>query len=116
MIDWMIEVLTIYKQSTTTIFRSIFLLDFYLKSEKQKLKIDELHLTGIAIMYISSKLEELKPLFLREIIEEIGKMKYSKEQILNKEKKILKILNFDINHPTIACLSSTMFASIGVVC
>lgn len=109
MVDWMIEVLTIYKQSTATMFRSIYLLDLYLKLEKERVKTEEFHLIGITIMFITSKVEELKPLVLREIIEEIGKSKFSKNQILNKEKKILKILKFDTNQVTIACFSSILF-------
>lgn len=109
MVDWMIEVLTIYKQSPSAIFKSIYLLDLYLKLEKERIKTEELHLIGISVMFIASKVEELRPLRFHEIFEEIGKSKFSKVEILSKEKQILKIFNFDINKVSIACFSSIFF-------
>jgi hypothetical protein len=109
MVDWMIEVLTIYKQSSSAIFKSIYLLDLYLKLEKESIKTEELHLVGITVMFITSKVEELRPLMLREILEEIAKGKFSKVEILNKEKQILKIFKFDIHIISIACFSAIFF-------
>lgn len=110
----MIEILSIFKQSEETIFRTIFLLDLYLKSEKSKLKTEELHIIGITIMFISSKLHELKPLTMKEIIQQIGKNKFSKKEILEKEKHILGILKFNINQSSLCCYLTTIYNLLGL--
>ena len=54
----------------------------------------EVHLTGVACMYIATKFEEVHPLKLRTVHEKIGHRKLSTESILAKESEILEALGF----------------------
>lgn len=100
MLDWMSEVLSIYKQSQATFYKSVFLLDLYYKKKQTRIQLKELHLNGIVCMFIASKQEEVNPLKLDTIINNIGKGKFSKEQLLDKELDILLTIQFDTNVPT----------------
>ena len=101
MIDWVIEVLDIFNQSDRTVFRSIFILELFMKRCKRVLNVKDLHLIGVVSMFIASKLEEVKVIKLKSIIVDICKYKFSKEEILNTEKKILIALNFSLNAGTL---------------
>ena len=109
MIDWMLEVLTIFHQSLETCFKSVLLLDLYLKAEKTPKSVSDLHLIGIIAMFLASKLLELTPLRLSQVIKDICKNKFSKDQILAGEKQMFKVLNFKLTHPSIFTFSSDLF-------
>ena len=59
MIDWMVEVLTTFKMSEQTFFVSVSLLDRFFKNAKKSLPSVELHLTGMAAMFLASKYEDI---------------------------------------------------------
>lgn len=109
MIDWMIEVLTIYKQNIATLFKALFILDLYYDSKKTAISIAELHLNGIVCMLIASKQEEVRPIKLGAMIETVGRGKFSKQMIKDKEVDILCTINFRTNFPTIYELLSCTF-------
>ena len=109
MVDWTIEVMGLFDQNNQTIFRALHLMDLFLKEEKQKCSIVELHLLGIVCMFISSKLCEVFPIRLARIVEDIGKNKFSKEVILGLERHVLRTIGFKMYHSTIHCFSSTIF-------
>jgi len=114
MIDWMFEVLTIYQQRESTIFKSIFLLDLYYANRKTKESLDELHLLGIVCMMIASKSEEVKYIKLDAFINTIGRGKFTKERILAKEVELLTIIGFRTSFPTIYELMCCAFRLIDV--
>ena len=55
MVDWMIEVLSSYKMSEDTFFRSVKILDSFFKKTKKIQEIKDLHLIGIAAMFSACK-------------------------------------------------------------
>ena len=77
MVDWMVEVLTTFKSREPTFFLSVSIMDRYLKNKKDPLTISDLHLVGIACMYISSKVEDIYPLRMSSVYEKIGHKKFS---------------------------------------
>lgn len=101
MMDWMIEVLKIYKQKEETIFKSFFLLDLYMSHRKTTIKTSELHLIGTVCMFIASKQEEIAPIRLNVFYEEVCKKKFTKEEIVEKEIEILKVIQFKTQFPTL---------------
>lgn len=109
MVDWIIEVLSLFKQSNETIFRAVHLLDLFLKNEKKSRSVKDLHLMGIVCMFVASKLCEVKPLTLQRVVCDIGKGKFSKDAILRTEKELLETVKFKLNHSTIYCFSSCLF-------
>lgn len=114
MIDWMFEVLTIYQQRDSTIFKSIFLMDMYYSNKREPVPLNELHLLGIVCMMIASKSEEVKYIKLDAFINTIGRGKFSKEVILAKEVKVLSTINFRTSFTTIYELMRCAFRNLDV--
>jgi len=92
MIDWMIEVLSVFKCSDETFFLSVHLMNSYINKEKNILKDENIHLIGIISMFISSKFEDKFPINLDSIYEKVAKKNYEKEKILKFEKHFFKII------------------------
>jgi hypothetical protein len=67
MIDWMVEVLCSYKCSEQTFFCAVFMMDEYFRKSPRRLKVSELHLSGVVAMWTASKYEEIYPLRLRTL-------------------------------------------------
>lgn len=109
MIDWMIEVLKLYNQKECTIYRCIFLLDYYLKKEKLKIPVKSLHLIGATCIFIGSKNEEVYPIKLDVLLDKILFNKFSKTDILRKELEILKTIDFKINLTNVFDVSKFTF-------
>jgi len=101
MMDWMIEVLKIYQQKEATIFKSFFILDCFLARHSGPIKSAELHLIGTCCMFIASKQEEVAPLRLNVVFEDVCKSKFSKEDIIETELRILRTINFQTQLPTL---------------
>lgn len=57
MVDWMIEVLSSYKMSEESFFRSVALMDAYLKSEDKIQDTKDIHLIGVSAMFSAMKFE-----------------------------------------------------------
>jgi hypothetical protein len=94
MIDWMIEVLSSYKMSEETFFRSTYLLDSYLKCSNHRLEVKDLHLIGITSMFSAAKYEEIHPFKLNVVYDKIARKKFRKDEILEKESEIIEALSF----------------------
>jgi hypothetical protein len=101
MVDWMIEVLSSYKMAEETFFRSVFLMDSYLRQSSHRLEVKDLHLIGVSAMFSAAKYEEIHPLKLSVIFEKIARKKFRKSEILDKESDIVKTLNFQLEAPSV---------------
>ena len=100
MVDWMIEVLSSYKCSNQTFFLAINTMDLYLQKTNVVHEVADLHLVGVASMFIASKYEEVYALRLSVIYEKIAHKKLTMEQIKRKEGEILKTLEFNLSNAT----------------
>ena len=95
MIDWMCEVLGVAFKNTCsdqTFFLAVSLLDRYiqaLETRSQVFKGSDLHITGIACIFIASKYEDVIPLHMSTVFSKIGHSKLSRESIIAKEQHIL---------------------------
>lgn len=76
MVDWMLEVLTTFKNSDQTYFLAVNILDRYFKLKEYSLPATELHLTGILSMFIASKYEDIVPLMMKTVVNKIGHNKF----------------------------------------
>ena len=69
--NWMIQVLRVFKKSTPkTYFLAVSIIDRYLEKkrlEKPEVVIDkkDLHLTTLTSIFISSKMEDIKPIYMK---------------------------------------------------
>ena len=82
--------------SEETFFRSVFLMDAYMKNCGVKLDVKDLHLIGVSSMFSAAKYEEIHPLKLSVIYEKIARKKFKKTEILDKESDIVKALDFKL--------------------
>lgn len=83
MVDWIIEVYGNYIGTSTeaTLFRAIGVLDLYLKNETEAFLSGDLHLLGVASIFIATKIEDIYHLSLSEMRNKISHMKFSEENI-----------------------------------
>ena len=101
LINWLIEVIKIYNQKEVTLYKTIFIMDLYLKKKKEKINLNTYHLIATTSLFISSKNFEKKPISLKELLNNILYNKFKKKEIIQKELDILYTLGFKLNWPTI---------------
>jgi len=112
MVDWMIEVFANYfaTASDQTFFMAVGLMDLYHKHSKKKLRESDVHLNGMAAMFISSKFDDVYHIPLKDFVERIGHSKFTGEEIKAKEWDILSTLNFNVNiHTQLDYLNRILF-------
>ncbi|XP_054160699.1 G2/mitotic-specific cyclin-A-like [Oppia nitens] len=97
LIDWMVEVTEEYKLHDQTLFFAVNYIDRFLSH--MSISRQSFQLLGTAALFIASKYEEIYPPDLSEFVY-ITDDSYTKHQILNMEKLILKALDFEISAPT----------------
>ena len=101
MVDWMVEVLTTFKNSDQTFFLAINLMDRFFKTVSQPLPSTELHLTGVVSMFVASKYEDIVPLMMKTVVNKIGHNKFELRQIEEKELELLKVIEYKVGAPTV---------------
>lgn len=69
----------------------------------------QLQLTGVTALFIASKFFEVEPMNLDVCYENVCFQKYAMEEFMDKEIDILKILDCDIDSPTILDFSLIYF-------
>ena len=77
------------------------LLDRFFKNARNPLQASDLHLSGIAAMFLASKYEDVVPLLMRTIVNKIGHGKFTGRQVGAKELEILRALEFRVGAPTV---------------
>lgn len=66
---------------------------------KQKILKNQLHLLGVATLFLAAKYEEIYPPELRDFLA-VSENKFTKKTVLQMEKDILHVLNFRITSPS----------------
>ena len=97
LIDWIIEVHFQFNLRQETLYMTISIIDTYLSFHFISRK--ELQLLGIACLLISCKSQEIYYPQLNELID-ITDGAYIKEELIEMETHVLKVLNFNIVSPT----------------
>lgn len=100
MVDWMIEVLTNFKCDEQTFFLAVSLMDRYFMAKSDPREVSDLHIVGVATMFIASKYEDIYPLKMKMVHEKIAHKKLPIEKIKSLEMDILKAINYRIPAPT----------------
>ena len=109
MVDWMIEIFTIIQTNEITFFNTVNIMDNFFYKSRDSYKPTDLHLIGICSIFIASKFCDINPIRLNFLVEKIGHGKFSKEEIINMEEKILNVLQYDLLKPTIYEFSTFFF-------
>ncbi|CAG9317626.1 unnamed protein product [Blepharisma stoltei] len=109
LLNWMIEVTSSFGCSDNVFFLTVRLMDTYLKLT-EGLENNDLHLIGVTCMFIASKFDEVTPLKLKVIHENILFSHHSEEEVRALEGRILEVLSFKVNIQTcldtLGCLKS----------
>jgi hypothetical protein len=86
MIDWMIQVFKVMKRSEdSTFFLSVSILDrFFAAMQEQSVVLDsnDLHLYGVVSLFLSSKVEDVVPMFMKEIVRDATHGKFTPKEII----------------------------------
>ena len=90
MVDWMIEVLSVFDSSEETFFLSVNIMDLFLWKTPNFYKSEDVHLIGVSAMFIASKFQEIYPIPLEQFVHKIGHDKFNANDIKKMEYQILK--------------------------
>lgn len=101
MIDWMVEVLSIFHCEDNTLFKSVRLMDVYFLNCTRRLNLEDIHGIGIACMFIASKYEDVRALKMKTVYNKIGHRKYTKPQIASMEREVLSTVHYYLHFSTI---------------
>ena len=97
-VDWLLEVHQIFHFQEKCLFTTIQLIDKYLT--KININIDQFQLLALTALNIASKEEEVEYPILDNFIT-ISKNSLTKKEMIDMEKKVLSIINYEILSPTI---------------
>jgi hypothetical protein len=95
MVDWMLEVFTVYECEPRTFELAVNIMDCYIYKTERKLEDDNIYLIGLASIYIASKMEEKVPMRLYHVVNYIGKNEFANKEIIEMEKEILMTIDFN---------------------
>ena len=93
LVDWLVEVHLKFKLVPESLYLTVNLIDRFL--EKEQVSRQKLQLVGVTAMLIACKYEEIYPPIVKDFVY-ITDNAYSKEEILQMEKKMLTLLDFNI--------------------
>ena len=77
MVDWMFEVLHLFESKLPTYFTAALLMDKFLMHTERCLEDYDVHLIGVAAIFMSSKICDITPIHMDEAVEFIAKHKYT---------------------------------------
>lgn len=72
MVDWMIEVVTVYDCHDKTYFLAVYIMDKFLQLSKKEMKNEDVHLLGMVSLFIASKFEDVIPIHLAHMEKKVG--------------------------------------------
>ncbi|KAK3140090.1 hypothetical protein QOZ80_5AG0395630 [Eleusine coracana subsp. coracana] len=98
LVDWLVEVAEEYKLLADTLYLAIYYIDRFLSVNA--LGRDKLQLLGVAAMLIAAKYEEISPPHVEDFCY-ITDNTYTKQELLEMEGDILKLMKFELGNPTI---------------
>jgi hypothetical protein len=78
-----------------TFFLAVSIFDNYLRAKSSKgivLNSNSLYLIGMAVIFISSKYEDIIPISMKHLIDDVGHFKFTRTMINELERDILSSL------------------------
>eukprot|EP01130_Rhizamoeba_saxonica_P005046 TRINITY_DN2034_c0_g1_i1.p1 TRINITY_DN2034_c0_g1~~TRINITY_DN2034_c0_g1_i1.p1 ORF type:complete len:285 (+),score=32.56 TRINITY_DN2034_c0_g1_i1:152-1006(+) len=100
LVMWIIEVVNDFKIGRKTLFLALNYLNRYLASSRLQHPGKFLQLLGVTCLFISSKMEEVSPLTLKDCVY-VTVDTYSEVEVINMEAEILGTLKFDLVTSTV---------------
>ncbi|XP_057788189.1 cyclin-A3-1-like [Salvia miltiorrhiza] len=97
LVDWLVEVAEEYKLVSDTLYLTVNYIDRYLSAHK--LARNKLQLLGVSCMLVASKYEEISPPNIEDFCY-ISDNTYTKGEIAQMEREVLRFLDFELGNPT----------------
>nr|XP_048336231.1 G2/mitotic-specific cyclin C13-1-like [Ziziphus jujuba var. spinosa] len=97
LVDWLVEVSEEYKLVSDTLYLTVSYVDRVLSSFA--ISRSKLQLVGVSCMLIASKYEEICPPHAEDFCY-VTDNTFTKDEVLDMERNILKFLNFEMSTPT----------------
>ncbi|XP_068654607.1 putative cyclin-A3-1 isoform X2 [Aristolochia californica] len=98
LVDWLVDVVEEYKLVPDTLYLTVSYVDRYLSIHA--INRQKLQLLGVTCMLIASKYEEISAPHVEDFCH-ITDNTYAKEEVVQMETSVLKLLNFEMGNPTI---------------
>ncbi|KAK6359687.1 hypothetical protein TWF696_000829 [Orbilia brochopaga] len=96
LIDWLVEVHSRFTFVAETLYNTVNIVDRFLS--QKTVPVDKLQLVGIVALFIASKYEEIEQPAIDTLVYMVDNA-YTREEILQCEAYMLKVLNWEINAP-----------------
>lgn len=96
MVSWMMEIYASYSSEPLSFFLAVNIMDSYLDHTTKICNETDLHKIGLVSVYLASKMEDIIPLHMVHIKTKLGHDKFSAEEIIDLEKDMLKLFDWDI--------------------
>jgi len=109
LVDWLVEVQESFELNHETLYAAVKMTDLYLS--KKQVRKEDLQLVGATACLISCKIDERIPPMVDDFLY-VCDDAYSRDQIMKMERKMLKVVGFDLGYP----LSYRMLRRYGRVC
>lgn len=97
LVDWLVEVHMKFRLNPNTLYLCVNIIDRY--CSKEDVKRSKLQLVGVSALLLACKHEEIYPPEVRDCVY-ITDRAYTREEVLDMEQSILKVLNWKISVPT----------------
>lgn len=109
MVNWMIEVINVFKCDDRTLFVAVMIMDSYYKNcqvyllgkENRKNEVEELYLVGVVSLFLAAKFIDCDSLHLDIVTSKIAHNQFSNSEIKMKEIEILTAIEYKIDTCTI---------------
>ena len=92
MVDWMVEVFSIFTSMDATYFLAVYLMDMYTWKSIKDLKNEDVHLIGVTCMYMASKFQEVEYIRLSKFVKQVSHNSFTAEEIKKKESEIIEVI------------------------
>ena len=93
MVEWLKEVLEVFKSPVDTFHVAVKVMDMYFATSSG-LILDDLHEVGVTCMFIASKFTELEPLTIEIMVKKAAHGKVNRQQLESRERAILNSIQF----------------------
>lgn len=102
LIGWIVEVLTLLQDKCdySQVFRTILIMDLYMKHYPHSIEDDDMHLIGVTSLFIASKYETNAHLDINDLTIRACHGKFTNDQIFEREFIVMKTLGFIISYPS----------------
>jgi hypothetical protein len=91
----MFELLSINKSKHKTVFLAINLLDYYLQRKKNPINVErDLYLIAVTCVFLAAKHEEVQPIRLCDLVQQVRENNISNSDIIDMEIEIFETVKF----------------------